>query len=61
MGALTYIPDLPDDHRRTADSDLDWFADQVELVQPETDIADIDSCKEIKPDRVWEPKNHQCL
>lgn len=43
MGALTYIPDLPDDERQSADSDLDWFADQVELVQTETDIADIDS------------------
>jgi serine/threonine-protein kinase HipA len=25
MGALTCIPDLPDDQGQTADSDLDWF------------------------------------
>lgn len=44
MGALAYIPDLPDDHRQLAeDTDLDWFVDQVDLVQAEMDIADIDT------------------
>ena len=43
MGALTYIPDLPDDQKQPNDADLDWFADQVKLVQTETDVADIDS------------------
>jgi serine/threonine-protein kinase HipA len=43
MGALTYVPDLPDDQRQPTDADLDWFADQVELVQTEMDVADIDS------------------
>lgn len=42
MGALSYIPELPDDQKRQAVTDLDWFADQVELVQTEMDIADID-------------------
>nr|WP_316654935.1 type II toxin-antitoxin system HipA family toxin [uncultured Gellertiella sp.] len=43
MGALTYVPDLPDEQQRGADEDLDWFADQVERVQADMDIADIDS------------------
>lgn len=43
MGALTYAPDLPDDQKQPTDAVLDWFADQVELVQTEMDIADIDS------------------
>ena len=43
MGALTYVPDLPDDQKQPNDVDLDWFADQVELVQTEMDVADIDS------------------
>ena len=43
MGALTYVPDLPDDQKQPTDADLDWFADQVELVQTEMDVADIDS------------------
>ena len=43
MGALTYVPDLPDDRKQPTDADLDWFADQVELVQTEMDVADIDS------------------
>ncbi|WP_421439605.1 type II toxin-antitoxin system HipA family toxin [Agrobacterium tumefaciens] len=42
MGALSYIPELPDDKKQQAVTDLDWFADQVELVQTEMDIADID-------------------
>ncbi|MDY6961338.1 type II toxin-antitoxin system HipA family toxin [Pseudorhizobium marinum] len=43
MGALTYIPDLPDNQKQPNEADLDWFADQVKLVQTETDVADIDS------------------
>ena len=42
MGALSYVPELPDDQKQQAITDLDWFADQVELVQTEMDIADID-------------------
>lgn len=33
MGALSYVPELPDDRQPQAVTDLDWFADQVELVQ----------------------------
>lgn len=43
MGALTYVPDLPNVQKQPTDADLDWFADQVELVQTEMDVADIDS------------------
>lgn len=43
MGALMYVPDLPDDQKQQTDADLDWFADQVELVQTDMDVADIDS------------------
>lgn len=43
MGALSYVPELPDDHEPQPVTDLDWFADQVELVQAEMDVADIDS------------------
>jgi serine/threonine-protein kinase HipA len=44
MGALAYIPELPHDDRRLAeDINLDWFVDQVDLVQAEMDIADIDT------------------
>ncbi|PZM15517.1 type II toxin-antitoxin system HipA family toxin [Rhizobium tubonense] len=43
MGALTYVPDLLDDQKQPTNADLDWFADQVELVQSEMDVADIDS------------------
>ncbi|EJL48280.1 HipA-like protein [Rhizobium sp. CF122] len=44
MGALTYIPDLPDNQKQpTEATDLDWFADQVDLVQADMDVADIDS------------------
>lgn len=43
MGALSYVPELPDDQEPQAVTDLDWFADQVELVQAEMDVADIDS------------------
>ena len=42
MGALTYIPDLPNDQEQPASADLDWFADQLKLVQSEIDVADID-------------------
>ncbi|MEA1844858.1 type II toxin-antitoxin system HipA family toxin [Agrobacterium sp. 22-3674b3] len=42
MGALSYVPELPDDQQPQAVTDLDWFADQVELVQAEMDVADID-------------------
>ena len=43
MGALSYVPELPDDQKQQNVTDLDWFADQVELVQTEMDVADIDS------------------
>ncbi|NTA40097.1 type II toxin-antitoxin system HipA family toxin, partial [Agrobacterium salinitolerans] len=43
MGALSYVPELPDDQEPHPVTDLDWFADQVELVQAEMDVADIDS------------------
>lgn len=44
MGALAYIPELPDDDRKHADNvDLDWFVDQIDLVQTDMDIADIDT------------------
>ena len=44
MGALAYVPELADDDRRLAeDIDLDWFVDQVDLVQADMDIADIDT------------------
>ncbi|RKD68864.1 MULTISPECIES: type II toxin-antitoxin system HipA family toxin [unclassified Rhizobium] len=43
MGALTYVPEWPDDPKQPTDADdLDWFADQVDLVQTEMDVADID-------------------
>ncbi len=29
MGALSYVPELPDDEKQQAENDLDWFADQV--------------------------------
>lgn len=44
MGALAYIPELPDDDRKLADNiNLDWFVEQIDLVQAEMDIADIDT------------------
>lgn len=43
MGSLSYVPELPDDQKQQSVTDLDWFADQVELVQTEMDVADIDS------------------
>lgn len=44
MGALVYIPEFPDSERKTAyPSNLDWFVEQVDLVQREMDIADIDT------------------
>ncbi|MGP4691966.1 type II toxin-antitoxin system HipA family toxin [Agrobacterium cavarae] len=42
MGALSYVPELPYDQKQQPENDLDWFADQVELVQTQMDIADID-------------------
>lgn len=44
MGALAYIPDLPSE--RHGVNDLDWFVEQVELVQDEMDTADIDALQE---------------
>ncbi|MET2832781.1 type II toxin-antitoxin system HipA family toxin [Mesorhizobium shangrilense] len=41
MGALAFIPELPDDKRGR--DDLDWFVEQVELVQQEMDTAEIDA------------------
>lgn len=41
MGALTYIPELGEDKRSAGD--LDWFVDQVALVQGEVDTADLDT------------------
>ncbi|QND62342.1 type II toxin-antitoxin system HipA family toxin (plasmid) [Mesorhizobium huakuii] len=41
MGALAYIPELPGEE--PAAGDLDWFVEQVELVQNEMDTADIDA------------------
>jgi len=44
MGALAYVPELPDNQKRLAEhTDLDWFVEQVGLVQAEMDIADIDT------------------
>ncbi|MGO4527287.1 type II toxin-antitoxin system HipA family toxin [Microvirga sp. 2MCAF35] len=44
MGALAYIPELTDGDRKVGeDIDLDWFVDQVDLIQAELDIADIDT------------------
>lgn len=44
MGALAYIPELPSE--RHGVNDLDWFVEQVELVQDELDTADIDALQE---------------
>ncbi|WP_208246727.1 type II toxin-antitoxin system HipA family toxin (plasmid) [Rhizobium sp. T1470] len=43
MGALAYIPERPDDKKPAEDIDLDWFVEQVDLVQAEMDTADIDT------------------
>ncbi|MCG7392892.1 type II toxin-antitoxin system HipA family toxin [Microvirga sp. ACRRW] len=44
MGALAYIPELPDgDKKLDDDIDLDWFIEQVDLIQAELDVADIDT------------------
>lgn len=44
MGALAYIPELPDDDKKPAeDIDLDWFVEQVDLVKAEMDTADINT------------------
>jgi serine/threonine-protein kinase HipA len=41
MGALAFVPEMPDDSRNTGD--LDWFVEQVELVQQQRDTADLDA------------------
>lgn len=41
MGALAYTPQLAEDDRGA--DDLDWFVEQVELVQKEMDTAEIDA------------------
>lgn len=41
MGALSYIPEIAEENR--AESDLDWFIDQVALVQDQMDAADLDT------------------
>ncbi|PRD41606.1 type II toxin-antitoxin system HipA family toxin [Phyllobacterium phragmitis] len=41
MGALAFVPELPDD--KHGGGDLDWFVEQVELVQNEMDTAEIDA------------------
>lgn len=44
MGALVYLPELPDSEKTTTvPSNLDWFVEQVDLVQREMDTADIDT------------------
>lgn len=44
MGALSFIPELPQEKREL--NDLDWFVEQVEIVQREMDTADIDALHE---------------
>ena len=41
MGALSYIPEFSEDIQ--AAGDLDWFVDQVAMVQAEVDAADLDA------------------
>jgi serine/threonine-protein kinase HipA len=41
MGALSYIPELSEDGKVAGD--LDWFVDQVALVQAQVDAADLDA------------------
>ncbi|MDP9838605.1 serine/threonine-protein kinase HipA [Neorhizobium huautlense] len=41
MGALSYIPEIAEESR--AEGDLDWFVDQVALVQDQMDAADLDT------------------
>lgn len=41
MGALGYVPEFREEGK--VDGDLDWFVEQVELVQEEIDTADIDA------------------
>ncbi|QPB18794.1 type II toxin-antitoxin system HipA family toxin [Rhizobium sp. 007] len=43
MGALAYIPELPDEKKLADNMDWDWFVEQVELVQAEMDTADLDT------------------
>ncbi|MGE7368831.1 type II toxin-antitoxin system HipA family toxin [Neorhizobium sp. NPDC001467] len=41
MGALSYIPEIAEESR--AEGDLDWFVDQVALVQGQMNTADLDT------------------
>lgn len=41
MGALAYVPELDEDERVAGD--LDWFVEQVDMVQTNMDTADIDA------------------
>lgn len=41
MGALAYRPELAEEGR--GDGDLDWFVEQVEMIQGNMDTADIDA------------------
>ncbi len=41
MGALTYHPELAEEERGR--DDLDWFVEQVDLVQQNMDTADLDA------------------
>lgn len=62
MGALAYIPELPDDNRKLTDNiDLDWFVEQIELVQAEMDIADIDTLQGAQGGSAGASKNHDRL
>ncbi len=42
MGALRYIPERTFGHSSAKEIDLDWLADQAELVQQEISAADVD-------------------
>lgn len=44
MGALAYVPDIPNEKHGV--NDLDWFVEQVALVHEEVDTADIDALQE---------------
>lgn len=41
MGALAFVPEMPDDSESAGD--LDWFVEQVELVQQQRDTAELDA------------------
>lgn len=43
MGALAYIPGFEAGDRHDGEADLDWFVEQVDLVQQEMDIANLDA------------------